>query len=140
MVNGSPSDSSSPDSARENDVRRSPRLGEHVARQIAKAIELGDHVEGARLPTEKDLAAKFGVSRPVVREALSNLRDQGLVVSRRGSGSYVARREAGAQATTGAAFSPITNLAEVRRCFQFRETIEGDAAFHAALNHTPETL
>lgn len=140
MVNGPTGDGASPKAARDDDVRRSPRLGEYVARQIAKSIELGDHAEGARLPTEKDLTAKFGVSRPVVREALSNLRDQGLVVSRRGSGSYVTRREAAAQARAGAAFSPITNLAEVRRCFQFRETIEGDAAFHAALSRTPETL
>jgi GntR family transcriptional regulator, transcriptional repressor for pyruvate dehydrogenase complex len=120
-------------------VQRSPRLGEQLALKIAKAIELGEYPDGARLPTENDLAARFGVSRPVIREALSRLRDQGLVASRRGSGSYVRLAEAAA-APGGGAFAPIKSLSEVRRCFEFRATIEGDAAWHAALNRTPKSL
>lgn len=121
-------------------VQRSLRLGEQLALKIARAIELGEYTEGARLPTENDLAARLGVSRPVIREALSLLRDQGLVVSRRGSGSYVQRREAAGGFASAAAFEPIKSLAEVRRCFEFRVTIEGDAAYFAALNRTSHAL
>lgn len=45
---------------------------------------------GARLPAERELAARFGVSRPVVRAAIQRLADLGVLETRRGSGSYVA--------------------------------------------------
>ncbi len=45
---------------------------------------------GARLPAERDLAVRFGVSRPVVRAAIQRLADLGVLETRRGSGSYVA--------------------------------------------------
>jgi GntR family transcriptional regulator, transcriptional repressor for pyruvate dehydrogenase complex len=124
----------------EDELPRAPRLAEHVVRQMARSIELGEFAEGDRLPTENDLAARFGVSRPVVREALSRLRDSGYVASRRGSGSYVRRRVGAPSAAPPASFEPIASLAEVRRCFQFRATIEGDAAYYAALNRTPKSL
>ena len=45
---------------------------------------------GGRLPTEEELAIKYGASRAAVREAVQVLKARGLAVSRRGSGSYVA--------------------------------------------------
>lgn len=45
---------------------------------------------GTRLPAERDLAVRFGVSRPVVRAAIQRLADLGVLETRRGSGSYVA--------------------------------------------------
>jgi DNA-binding FadR family transcriptional regulator len=123
-------------------ILRSASLGEQLSARIGELIESGEFSEGDRLPAESDLADKFGVSRPIIREALSQLRSQGLIVSRRGSGSYVRKREEPPAAASNAAtpFGPLNSLAQVKKCFQFRATIEGDAAFFASQNRTLETL
>lgn len=122
-------------------LTRSGPLGDQLSTHIGKLIETGEFEEGARLPAESELAERFGVSRPIIREALSRLRSQGLIVSRRGSGSYVQQRaEPSPPASSDTAFGPLTSLAQVRMCFQFRATIEGDAAFYAAQNRTPDAL
>lgn len=54
--------------------------------RLAQSIRLGVLVEGDRLPPERELADKFGVSRVTLREAIKALRDAGLVESRRGRG------------------------------------------------------
>lgn len=54
------------------------------------AIEGGQLAPGDRLPTEAELARRFGVARTVVREAISLLRYDGIVESRRGVGAFVA--------------------------------------------------
>jgi DNA-binding GntR family transcriptional regulator len=60
-----------------------------VAAALKEEILSGILPVGAQLPTERDLRARFSVSRFTVREALRQLRDNGLIVSRRGSGSVV---------------------------------------------------
>lgn len=72
-------------------VRRSQAVDE-VADQLMRLITNGEAKEGQRLPAEHELATAFDVSRPVVREALRGLRSLGLVVSKPGSGTYVASR------------------------------------------------
>jgi DNA-binding FadR family transcriptional regulator len=57
-----------------------------VARRLGQAIRLGLLIDGERLPTETQLAAQMGVATVTLREALSTLREQGLVVTRRGRG------------------------------------------------------
>jgi len=124
-----------------DEVSRSASLGDQLTARIGGLIDSGEFQEGARLPAESDLAERFGVSRPIIREALSRLRFQGIIISRRGSGSYVQKRiEAAAATQGGASFPPLDSLAQVKKCFQFRATIEGDAAFHASLNRSPEAL
>ena len=61
-----------------------------LARQIHGLIAAGDFVAGAKLPSERTLADKFGVSRTQVREAIIALEVQGIVEVRVGSGIYVA--------------------------------------------------
>jgi len=70
---------------------RSRRLGE----RLATLVEQGVLAEGTRLPTERALAARLGVSRTTVAAAYDLVRDRGLAVSRQGSGTEV-RRPAGA--------------------------------------------
>jgi GntR family transcriptional repressor for pyruvate dehydrogenase complex len=65
-------------------------LPERIARKIAELIEDGRLAPGARLPSERELAQVFGVSRLAVREAAHRLEARGLVVVRRGAGSFVA--------------------------------------------------
>jgi len=64
-------------------------LFEVVASQIEEAVLSGDLEDGARLPAEGVLAKQFGVSRPIIREALARLRDRGLVKTVTGSGTFV---------------------------------------------------
>lgn len=62
-----------------------------VAEQVLDRIRRGTYKVGDRLPPERVLAEQMGVSRPSVREALSALELAGIVESRSGDGTYVAR-------------------------------------------------
>ncbi|MDJ0684444.1 MAG: FadR/GntR family transcriptional regulator [Alphaproteobacteria bacterium] len=68
------------------------RLYQKVADQIEGMIRSGELVAGERLPSERELAARLGVSRPTVREAMIALEIAGLVEVRTGSGVYVLQR------------------------------------------------
>jgi DNA-binding GntR family transcriptional regulator len=61
-----------------------------VARVLREEIVAGTHPIGGQLPTEDALCARFGVSRHTVRDALRQLREDNLVVSRQGAGTLVA--------------------------------------------------
>ena len=69
-----------------------PRLYQRVAETIAGLIDAGEFGVGDRLPAERDLARKLGVSRASLREALSALELEGYVEIRVGSGVYVRAR------------------------------------------------
>ncbi len=117
------------------------RLSDRLTQRIFRLIESGEFHEGSRLPAESILADRFGVSRPVIREALSRLRSMGAIVSRKGAGSYVQYRT-GAQPDQDNAtpFGFISSLSQIRRCFEFRAAVESEAAFYAARNRTPDLL
>ncbi|MFY7926392.1 MAG: FadR/GntR family transcriptional regulator [Aquidulcibacter sp.] len=115
---------------------RSVRLGDQLYELILARIVKGEFAEGERLPSEVRLCEEFGVSRPVVREALSRLQADGLVVSRQGSGSYVMRRPSEEMIS----IAPAGSIAELMRCFEFRIALEGETAALAALRRTPDDL
>ncbi len=66
------------------------RLYRQVADQLRSLIEEGELAPGSRLPPERELAERLGISRPTVREALIALEVEGKVRIRVGSGVYVA--------------------------------------------------
>ena len=107
------------------------RLPAAVSRQIEKLILRGILRPGERLPAERDLAEKLGVSRPSVREAVTDLQDKGLLTTRAGAGIYVAD-------VLGSAFSDalIRLFADhdeaVFDYISFRRDLEGLAALRAA--------
>lgn len=68
------------------------RLYLKVARQLSKLIEDGSLRPGERLPSERDLAAQFDVSRPTIREATLSLEIAGIIEVKVGSGVYVTSR------------------------------------------------
>ncbi|ART62092.1 FadR/GntR family transcriptional regulator [Kushneria marisflavi] len=107
---------------------RGPGLAEQVAGVLTRAIHTGKLKAGQRLPTEAALGERHEVSRSVVREAISMLRNAGLVVSRRGSGTFVAEAPTVSlvQALPGGSLASVLHLLELRRA------LEGEAAFHAA--------
>jgi GntR family transcriptional regulator, transcriptional repressor for pyruvate dehydrogenase complex len=112
--------------------RLSDRVYEHILHQLVS----GAFPVGARIPTELELGHRLGVSRPVVRDALQRMRDEGLLASRQGSGTVVLRRPDSAMA----AFAPISSIADVQRCFVFRYAVEGEAAALAAKRHDAEAI
>src|SRR5690349_4891057 len=69
------------------------RLYEQIAQKLATAIASGEYELGQRLPSERELAQAFGVSRPTVREAIIALELDELVEVRLGSGVYVINRQ-----------------------------------------------
>ena len=107
------------------------KLSTAVTRQIEKLILRGILRPGERLPSERELAEKLGVSRPSLREAVADLQDKGLLSSRAGAGIFVAD-------VLGSAFSPalIRLFADhdeaVFDYIAFRRDLEGLAAERAA--------
>ena len=108
------------------------KLSNSVVRQIEQLILRGILRPGERLPSERDLAEKMGVSRPSLRDASADLAERGLLVSRAGSGIFVAE-------VLGSAFSPAltqlfsTHDEAVFDYISFRRDMEGLAAERAAV-------
>ena len=71
-------------------VARLPSVNraEEVARELRHQIRSGALSPQMRLPSEHMMAAQFGVSRAIIREAVARLRNEGLVKTRQGSGAY----------------------------------------------------
>src|SRR4051812_25741517 len=67
-----------------------PRLSDRVADALRKRILGGALAISDQLPSENAMAAEFGVSRAVVREAVSRLKSEGLLYARQGKGIFVA--------------------------------------------------
>ncbi|MWJ29101.1 FadR family transcriptional regulator [Halomonas sediminis] len=114
--------------------RQGQKLGDRVYGDIIDHIIKGEYREGQRLPSEEKLAQMHGVSRPIVREALARLREDGLIRSHRGAGSFVSLRPDRAMLD----FAPLESLADIQRCLEFRIAVETKAARLAALNATAE--
>ncbi|MDP2082470.1 MAG: FadR/GntR family transcriptional regulator [Pseudotabrizicola sp.] len=115
---------------------RAVLLADVVYDRIRRAIVQGDYAEDERLPGENSLATQFDVSRPVVRAALKRLRDEGLITSRQGSGSYVSATVA----PKTLAFQRLETIADLQRCYEFRLTIEPAAAALAAIRRSESAL
>jgi len=113
-----------------------PALSDRVYEEIFADIVSGKLPERSRLPSEVDLSRAFDVSRPVVREALARLRDDGLVASRRGSGTYVQHRPS----SDVLRFTPLSSIADMQRCFEFRIGLEGEIAYLAAQRYNADTI
>lgn len=116
--------------------RTRDKLSNQVYEAVLTAIVNGRYPEGSKLPTETALAEEFSVSRPVVREALARLRDDGLVHPRQGAGSFVLRRPDSALLR----FAPIGSIADIQRHFEFRTAVEPNAASLAASRRDDSAL
>ncbi|WP_244817182.1 FadR/GntR family transcriptional regulator [Caballeronia sp. Lep1P3] len=108
--------------------RKTPGLADRIYSEILNSIMEGDFKEGDRLMTEHALADRFATSRPTVREALARLRADGIIVTRRGSGTTVGRRPD----PDVRRFAPLETLSDIRRCYEFRIVTEAGAAALAA--------
>lgn len=111
-------------------LKQGRNLTQEVVARIAEEITHGNLAAGTRLPTEQELMAALGVSRTVVREAVSALKADGLVVTKQGSGAYVASD------SKRAAFRIDSNqtasLTDVIEVMELRVAVEVEAAALAA--------
>ncbi|KMQ73794.1 putative D-glucarate or D-galactorate regulator, GntR family [Candidatus Burkholderia pumila] len=114
----------------------SKRLYQSVASQIVKLIKGGKFPPGERLPAERELALKLGVSRPSLREALIALEIGGKVEIRVGSGVYV--RHANFDDDNTAAVAALGDSPS--ELMQARAAIEGSVAVLAAARMTAAIL
>lgn len=105
-------------------------LAEQVMARLGADIRGGRLAPGARLPTEQELTTTMGVSRTVVREAVAALRADGLVVTRRGSGAYVAANPTASPFRIAA--PRLDTLADVLDVMELRLAVEVEAAALAA--------
>ncbi len=109
-------------------------LSDQVADAIALEVRTSGLVAGNKLPTEAELTAQFGVSRTVVREAVSRLKSLGLVETRQGSGAFIkAVGFSPLQFDAGSAVSKraVVQMVEVRRA------LEAEVAALAAQRRSP---
>jgi GntR family transcriptional repressor for pyruvate dehydrogenase complex len=105
----------------------SERLYQAIAGEIRKLIDSGEFPVGSRLPGERDLAERFGVSRVTIREAEIALEALGLISIRTGSGVYVT------SAGTPSADLPQVSAFDLTAA---RAVIEAEAAALASANIT----
>jgi GntR family transcriptional repressor for pyruvate dehydrogenase complex len=107
------------------------KLSNAVVRQVERLILQGILRPGERLPSERELSERLGVSRPSLREAIAELQDSGLLTTRAGAGVFVAE-------VLGSAFSPAlirlfgTHDEAVFDYLDFRRDLESLAAERAA--------
>ncbi|MFC9610967.1 FadR/GntR family transcriptional regulator [Streptomyces sp. NPDC056938] len=113
-----------------------PRLYEQVLDRLRAYVAEGGLRAGDRLPPERDLAARLGVSRASVKQAIVVLEVQGLVEARHGGGTYLMRDSLDPE--------PVEHMVERRRrlpdVLEAREALETKLAELAAERRTDEDL
>lgn len=116
-----------------------PPTREYVLNDLTESILEGHVARGAKLPSERQLAERYGLSRPIVREVLRTLQERGLIQIAAGRGAFVR------DASTSDLASPMDLLARqrgitARDLVQAREMLERQAAYLAAEQAQPDDL
>ena len=118
--------------------RRPRKLAFELVDSLGERIQDGRLSAGEKLPTEAAVMQEFGVSRTVVREAISKLQAAGLIDTRHGVGSFVLRAS---RAAAGFRLAPeMATLRDVVAVLELRIGIETEAAGLAAQRRTPRDL
>ncbi|WP_261844188.1 MULTISPECIES: pyruvate dehydrogenase complex transcriptional repressor PdhR [Aliamphritea] len=114
---------------------KQPKISDVIMGQLEEMVLEGTLKPGQRLPSERELAKQFDVSRPSLREAVQKLSAKGVLISRQGGGTYVSE-------DLGGAFSdPLLELFKTHPeaqydLLEFRHALEGVSAYYAALRST----
>lgn len=111
------------------------KLSDQIADQLEGMIADGTLQPGERLPAERQLAERLGISRPSLREAIQKLASKGLMHTRQGGGTYIS------ESLTSSFSDPLLALLKDRPDAEFdtlevRKELEGVAAFNAASRAT----
>jgi DNA-binding FadR family transcriptional regulator len=118
--------------------KRSLSLVQEVMNDLTAKIRNGLYKPGEKLPTEPEVMAEQGVSRTVVREAMSRLQAAGFVETRHGVGTFVLPPVAAAKPTLD--LMTVVTIRDVLAMLELRISLETEAAGLAALRRTDEQL
>ncbi|WP_100643109.1 GntR family transcriptional regulator [Alteromonas facilis] len=115
------------------------KISDVITERLESMILEGSWVAGEQLPSERELAQQFEVSRPSLREAIQNLQAKGLVTRKQGGGTFVNRK------LNSAMTDPLLALVAQRPetqfdLLEFRHALEGMAAYYAALRGQKEDV
>ncbi|MDB5707746.1 MAG: GntR family transcriptional regulator [Sphingomonas bacterium] len=113
-------------------------LADELVRLFEQRIDSGELPPGARFPTEMAITTTAGVSRTVVREAFARLSARGLLVSRRGSGAYVA--EGALYRAFQVEPEEMQEVEDVVKLLEMRMALETEMAGLAAQRRTGDDL
>lgn len=116
-----------------------PRLHDQISHQINQLIAEGKLRPGDRLPSERDLAERFKVSRNSVRDALRTLEARGLIEIRQGDGTYIR------ETTRAELYQAMIDVLALKKeslleVIQVRQIIEPGVAYFAARKAKPEDI
>ncbi|WP_134701135.1 FadR/GntR family transcriptional regulator [Ammoniphilus sp. YIM 78166] len=115
------------------------KIFEQIMEKIRQSIEKGDLHPGDKLPSERELAAMFSVSRGAVREAIGALASRGIIIVKPGLGNFLA-------ALSNEELLNLFNLVFVEgevnllEMLEWRQGIESNAAYYAAARRTEQDL
>jgi GntR family transcriptional regulator, transcriptional repressor for pyruvate dehydrogenase complex len=118
------------------ETRPRERLADQIYGRLLEDIASQSRSVGDRLPTENQLAVSFGVSRPVVREALTRLQSDGFIASRQGAGTFVRNRPPSRLLK----FASAAGLSNFLSSFEVRIALEGEAARLAAQRRSDDDM
>lgn len=118
----------------------STSLADQVAAALTDEIRSGRWPVGSKLPTEVRLVEQLGVSRTVVREAISRLRNAGLVEPRQGSGVFVLQPNTTPLDLAVAEHHTPETKVKVLQIVEVRRAVEAEAACLAAERATPANV
>ena len=117
-------------------MQRAPLLAEKLADRMRQEITGEAFKAGDRLPTEREMSESYGVSRAIVREAMGRLKQDGIVVTRQGSGAFVA--DSGASTLRLQVVS--SDAEDMRSVVELLSAVRSAASAHAAVRRTPAQL
>ncbi|MEI3604138.1 FadR/GntR family transcriptional regulator [Pseudogracilibacillus sp. SE30717A] len=112
---------------------------EKIIDHIVSMIKKGQLQPGERLESIEKLASNFGVSRSVIREALTGLRMMGLVHIQHGEGTFIANFNH-ASLSIPVTASIIMKKEDIKELLEVRKILESGAVRLAALHHTQEDI
>jgi len=113
-------------------------LADQLTSELLQQIEAGIYPRGSKLPPEPELSRQFGVSRTVVREAVSRLKNDGIVVPQQGSGVFVSSSAWIWPLKIAAA--EVDTLQGVLQIIELRRAIESEIAALAAVRRSAAQL
>lgn len=112
-------------------------ISDQIASQLESMIAEGTLQPGERLPAERTLSERMGVSRPSLREAIKKLASKGLLMSRQGGGTYVMKSIN--EGITDPLLELIQHHPESRfDVLEVRHALDGLAAYYAAIRATDQ--
>lgn len=118
-------------------------IAQEISFRLEQLILDGGLAPEQKMPSERQLSAKLGVSRAVIREALHELQGRGVIETRHGKGSFVTHIVSGSARVSEE--GPLLQMFAGHRrtlydLLEVREQLEGQAAYLAALRATPQDL